>query len=40
MKDENLNVFARALLFLREERLASIGLKAELKAVRVEKPEK
>lgn len=40
MKTENLDVFARALLFLRKERLASVGLKAELKAVRVEKPKK
>lgn len=40
MENEKMDVFAQALLFLREERLASIGLKAELKAVRVEKTEK
>ena len=37
MANEESDVFARAFLFLKECRLAQYGIKAELRAVKVEK---
>lgn len=40
MSDNSMDVFGRALLYIYQANLENLGLKGELKAVRVEKPEK
>lgn len=39
MENEELDVFARALLYIYQARLENLGLKADMKPVRRKKPE-
>lgn len=40
MNDNSLDVFGRAMLYIYQARLENLGLKGDLKAVRVAEPEK
>lgn len=39
MKDNSIDVFGRAMLYIYQARLENVGLKGELRAVRVEASE-
>lgn len=40
MNDDSIDVFGRAMLYIYQARLESLGLKGDLKAVRVAKSDK
>lgn len=40
MNDSSMNIFGRAMLYIYQARLENLGLKGELKAVRVTEPER